>query len=366
MDDPATERTVLGPEWGQRAWSTVRRHVPLIVLVALYAAAAAVAVRMVGHPESVTLIMYSSTVYTMTGVFLATFVVLHPLWVILAVRPASPFRFIGEHWKTRLLTPERLVGALIVLALLPSFVSVFSGIKMTIPAFQPFTWDPFFELWDRRLHLGRHPWEWLQPLLGRPLATSTVSVFYQLWFFVTFFVLLWQAFSTARPRLRMQFLISFVLVWGILGNLLATLLSSAGPVYFARATGLVDPYAPLLAYLQAANETYTVFVLKSQDLLWTAYSADSETMGGGISAMPSMHVASTFLSTLVAWKTHRTLGIIMAIYTVMIMVGSVHLAWHYALDGYLAIPITLALWWIGGKVAARIIPEPDPTLNVPA
>lgn len=347
--------------WGARARHTARRHLPFIALVAVYIGIAAIAVRMVGHPESVTLIMYSSTVYTMTGVFLATFVVLHPLWVILVVRPASPFRFIAEHWKTRLLTPERIVGATIVLVLLPSFVSVFSGIKMTIPAFQPFSWDPFFELWDRRLHLGRHPWEWLQPVLGRPLVTSTISVLYQLWFFVTFSILLWQAFSTARPRLRMQFLLAFVLVWGLLGNLLAAVLSSAGPVYFGRVTDMVDPYAPLLSYLQTANESFKVFVLTSQDLLWSTYSADSETLGGGISAMPSMHVGSTFLSALVAWRTNRTFGIILAIYTVIIVVGSVHLAWHYALDGYVSIPIALLLWWLAGKWAARVVPEPDRT-----
>lgn len=352
--------------WGSRALITVRQHILLIALVALYAFVAWVAVRSVGHPESVMLIMYSSTVYLMTALFLATFLVLHPLWVIVFVRPSSPFRFIAEDWKTRLFTPERLAGAAIVLLLLPSFVSVFSGIKMTIPAFQAYGWDPVWELWDRRIHLGRHPWEWLQPLLGRPLVTSTISVFYQLWFFVTFSVLLWQAFSTARPRLRMQFLVAFVLSWALLGNLTAIMLSSAGPVYFGRITGLADPYAGLMSYLYQAHESYTVFVLTSQELLWSNYSANSETLGGGISAMPSMHVGSTFLSALVAWPTHRSFGIIMGVYCMIIMIGSVHLGWHYALDGYVSIPLTLLFWWVAGRWAARVIPEPDRPRKGPA
>ena len=342
-----------------RALNTARLHLPFVVLVLAYFAVGWAAARAIGRTDAVVLSMYSSLVYLMVALFLATFVFLHPLWVIFKVRPESPFRFIATHWRDRVLTPERLVGAAIVLLLLPSFVSVFSGLKMAIPFFQPFSWDPLFDLWDTRLHGGTRPWRLLQPLLGRPAITSFVSVLYQLWFFVTFSVLLWQAFSTARPRLRMQFLIAFVLTWALLGNLLATLLSSGGPVYFGRITGFDDPYAPLLAYLQQAAESYQVFVLQAQDLLWSTYSAQEETLGGGISAMPSMHVASTFLSVLVAWRTSRAFGIVMLLYLLAILIGSVHLAWHYALDGYVALPLTAALWWVAGRAARRIVPLAD-------
>jgi len=40
------------------------------------------------------------------------------------------------------------------------------------------------------------------------------------------------------------------------------------------------------------------------------------------------------------------------------MVGSVHLGWHYAVDGYLSIVLTVLLWRVVGHFVAR-----DPTLG---
>jgi hypothetical protein len=37
----------------------------------------------------------------------------------------------------------------------------------------------------------------------------------------------------------------------------------------------------------------------------------------------------------------------------MILVGSVHLGWHYAIDGYAAIIGTWAIWWIVGRLLER-------------
>jgi hypothetical protein len=40
----------------------------------------------------------------------------------------------------------------------------------------------------------------------------------------------------------------------------------------------------------------------------------------------------------------------------VVLVGSVHLGWHYAVDSYAAIVVTVPIWLIAGWAARRIAP----------
>jgi hypothetical protein len=193
----------------------------------------------------------------------------------------------------------------------------------------------------------------LQPFLGSPRVTSIINFFYNLWFFVMYGVLLWQAFSLRDLRGRMQFFLTFIGCWSLLGNLAATLLSSVGPCYYGRATGLVDPFQPLMAYLWAANESFPVWSLNIQEMLWETYENGRIGFGSGISAMPSVHVSMAFLFALVGWRTGRILGIGFTVFAVLIVIGSVHLGWHYAIDDYAAIVGTWLIWRAVGWLLDR-------------
>ena len=240
-----------------------------------------------------------------------------------------------------------------MILVLQVFFSAFTSIKGLIPIMNPFTWDATFAAWDRVLHGGRDPWAVMQPLFGYPAVTTAINFLYQCWLYLLYGVMVWQAFSTRDPRLRMQFFLTLVLMWALLGNLVATVFSSAGPVYFGRVTGLPDPFEPLMSYLRAASQVSPVWALEIQDWLWSAHVADNDQVGTGISAMPSIHVATAVLFALVGWRTSRALGILFAGYAVAVMVGSVHLAWHYALDGYVSIVLTCLLWRAAGWWSAR-------------
>lgn len=126
---------------------------------------------------------------------------------------------------------------------------------------------------------------------------------------------------------------------------------SAGPIYFEQVTGDAR-FRDLLDYLDFSRDM-PFSNLTVADFLWASYLQAGAEKGSGISAFPSLHLAMATLWTVTFWKSRPRLGYVFLGYTVLIQVGSVHLGWHYAIDGYVSIAATLAAWWLfGGRWSA--------------
>ena len=272
----------------------------------------------------------------------------YSLYVMLMLRPDRLCHYL-YHVLRRYLSRERLLQALPVLLLIPIFAASFTAFKAAIPRLHPYTWDSRLSAWDIALHGGTAPWAWLQPLLGYPWMTGLLNVSYHLWFFLFYATLYWLAQDTRRPLLRMQFLLSFVLSWIILGSIAAMLFSSVGPCYYGHLHDS-DPYAPLMAYLHEANHHFPIWALSVQDTLWQDYQSRGASSELGISAMPSMHVATAVLMALLGWRVSRTAGLALSVFAMLIMLGSVHLGWHYALDGYAGAAGAALVWHAVGRM----------------
>jgi hypothetical protein len=99
-----------------------------------------------------------------------------------------------------------------------------------------------------------------------------------------------------------------------------------------------------MSYLREADQLGLVWAVHTQEMLWQLYERSAVGLGAGISAMPSMHVAAAVLFALLGWRVSRPLGIAFSVFAGLILLGSVHLGWHYAVDGYISILATIALW----------------------
>lgn len=259
---------------------------------------------------------------------------------------------------------DRIKGGVLGVLLMTGMLVAFAQMKNLIPVLNPFSWDEYFMQLDQALHFGAHPYEIAHAVLGWQYTVSFFTGLYNLWLFLMYFVLFGACFMRHDNPVRMQFLIAFLLTWAIGGNLVATIFSSAGPVYYAN-LGLGDAYAGLLSLLQTHSEAAGLSVVTVQDMLWSWHT--NEPQVNAISAFPSMHVASSVLMAIFLCRVSRPLGLFAAVFALGIMIGSVLLAWHYAVDGYAGAVIAAACWHLSGWLVraaygvqpARAVVEPQ-------
>jgi hypothetical protein len=332
---------------------SMRAHTAAIALVLGYAAGGLLTSTLLGHADKTWPALYVGFYLSKSALLLLFYVFFRLVHAMVIVRPARLLEHVWRDFAQNPVVHRQLAAGLPLVILMPVFFSVFASLKGLIPEINPFGWDVAFARWDRFVHGGVDPWRILQPVFGHPFATFLLDLVYCSWFYVLQLICIWQAFSIARPRLRMQFFLTFLLVWVLLGNVGAVILSSAGPCFYDLLVGEPGPYQPLMGYLQDASGQFSLWSLDMQRQLWWWYRNPTLSIAGGISAMPSIHVAMAFLLALVCWRTHRALGIALGAYAALILIAAVHLGWHYAIDGYAGIAGTYAIWRAVGWVLAR-------------
>lgn len=263
----------------------------------------------------------------------------------------SDWKLAWRRCRSEMLNRKRLLAVITVTALYPVFLTAFGSWKAAIPHIQAFRWDETLRNIDLALHGGTHPWELLQPILGFPRATVALDGAYQLWLLSIPAVISWQAWSS-NWDLRRHFLLAFTLCWIILGTAGAIVASSVGPCFYGLLTGDHESYGPLMSYLVEVNATAPLGALETQRVLWWAYQLDDPNPFTRISAMPSVHVAVAGVYSVLGWRTRTWLGVVLTSYALLILLGSIHLGWHYAIDGYVSLIMLGPIWWLGGRLAA--------------
>ncbi|HXH53921.1 MAG TPA: phosphatase PAP2 family protein [Sphingomicrobium sp.] len=174
------------------------------------------------------------------------------------------------------------------------------------------------------------------------------AVYGPFWFISMLLSVFW-ALSRPPSRTKAAILISYFAVWSVFGPIGQAVGSSAGPIFYER-VGLGDRFSELPV---PALTKFTA------DYLWTQFEQRSLAPGAGISAMPSLHIAS-MAWMVIAFGAYRSLWAIPAlVLTLYIYVGSIALGWHYATDGVVGALGALACFH-ASKLYLREIPARQP------
>ncbi|RYE51660.1 MAG: hypothetical protein EOP21_00810 [Hyphomicrobiales bacterium] len=340
--------------------TVLRRHLLLLVIVLGYAAL----IWSIPTPYTaeVTTAALSAVVKNFAKILpqIAVVVLIWRLfYATYVIKPANRMVWMRDEILGLLRDRERLMSGLLAAVVTSVGFATFGHAKSYIPIYNAFSWDPALMQLDKMLHFGFHPYEILYAIFPSSGFLGFLAYNYSFWLSLMFGVIYVTCFVRSDSPARMQFLIAFGLTWIVAGNLMALGFSSAGPVYYER-LGLGPTFAPLEQLMHERTGRALRAVFELQGKLWDMY-----TMPQGfsvISAFPSMHLATSTLMTLVAFRFHRWAGVMMVIFTVCIMLGSVMMAWHYAVDGYAGILLATLCWKASGwLVRSPIGPFWDPT-----
>lgn len=271
-------------------------------------------------------------------------------WQLFRTRPNSPLgHFKLRYWSEPI--RSHILSGLPMLAVCILLMPFFSKMKAAIPLFNDYTWDDTFIAWDRAIFFGYDAWEVMQPVLGFPIVTAIVALLYQFWLLLLYPGCLFFAFVTMDETLRRKFFLSYVLSWSLIGGAMATWMASVGPCFVGPMLG-DNRFDDQMAYLNAANEQYPIMVLPVQEMLLDWFDANANGLGSGITAMPSMHVAIAFLFWIAMRPISHKAGIFFGSFFVITWIGSVHTAYHYAVDGLVSVIAVAAIWWASGHIIA--------------
>jgi hypothetical protein len=170
----------------------------------------------------------------------------------------------------------------------------------------------------------------------------------------------------AQPRSteRSTSLLSYFALWSVFGPLGQFFLSAAGPIFYAR-IGLGDRFAELERNIPEVTH-------KVSGYLWDMHVNGVLGAGAGVSAMPSLHIATVTWIYLAFRNQRSRFAPFAALFAVYIFAMSVALGWHYAVDGIAGAAGAIACHAAcraylgrGAAIKARLAP-PAPAAEEPA
>lgn len=287
-------------------------------------------------------------------------------WLLWRERSGGGKRPLSElliDWFRRRWQADRCVSLVAPPLLFALLLTSFNSFKQRVLPHAGFVFDAPLAALDRALFLGHDPWRLTHEVFASPWASWAIDLAYHAWFAPMAIGIMACAFlPAAMDRLRYRYLISYVLLWLVCGSVFALAMPSAGPCYQPTAIGSVAGFEPLMERLRTQHDWLIAHgmprglaALRYQDTLLALFGGSELTIGGGISAMPSMHNGLAVLFAIAAFRINRFAGTALAAYAALIWIGSVHLGWHYAVDGPVAALIAVGVWRISAPLADRLL-----------
>lgn len=253
-------------------------------------------------------------------------------------------------WCKNYFVSKRWIDMIVSYAALTVVLGCFTAFKSTVVGVQGYAYDAAFIAWDRTIFFGHDAWQVTHSIFRTPWATSWIDTLYHGTFLPMLFGYIFRLALQGHRSLRYTYMASYLATVVTIGMILAASMASAGPLFDGTLFGDGQSFARLSDRLRDqhnAGAALTSYPISSY--LLQLHQEGSTKIGAGISAMPSMHMAWTFLWVFPSWHISRTLGAVMVIYAGVIWVGSVHLGWHYFVDGLVSLVVTGVIWLIAGR-----------------
>jgi membrane-associated phospholipid phosphatase len=207
--------------------------------------------------------------------------------------------------------------------------------------------DQMLLAWDRWLFLGHDPAVLLHHALGTHAAAYVLMVFYEAFSTVVTVSFVAAVVLADEVRDGAVLVASLVCVW-ILGVASYYAIPSLGPFHSAPGAFSSLPHTMI-------QDTQARYLAQRADLL---ADPDAPHAFAQVSAFASLHVAVT--ATLVLMAAHyrlRRTTVVLSAYLAVVMVATVYLGWHFAVDVLAGLAIAVVGVWLGKRIAR---PRGDP------
>lgn len=334
----------LAARYLEALWSAMRSDAPIYAVAAIYVAIGYIFMSGKGYLAFGMLNAYYaawSVNFGLLGPVFVTIIGIIHIVIRLNKRRSLAYR--------AMFAPKRVgrfvAGTILLLTALLLFTTMFSAVKTSFPIDHGFRFDVAQADIDKAIHFGVDPWRLLYAVAEHPLVLRIVEANYNvLWFIICYFTLYWVVTSPRTTGLRIRYVLTWMLSWAIIGNLIAGTWLSAGPAYYGLVTGDMARFSDQLSFLATtAGQQNSAHAF--QAYLWKLYSSGHVGIGSGISAFPSVHVAVTTINALFIGEISRRFAGLMWAYVAFIILSSVYLGWHYAIDGYVSVVCVIAIYW---------------------
>ncbi len=237
-----------------------------------------------------------------------------------------------------------LVQKLVQLFCVVVFYDIFTVMKNNMQYANNYNWDEGLANIDKYLHMGNDAWV----IYSKDFAVHNIYlidfIYVFVWGLIIIGVVVHCILFEKDKDFRSRFLLSYAFVWIFLGNIVAVIFLSAGPIYYDNFNTELSRFSDLIAYQESAGFSETN-IARIQAFLLEAHNSGQSHFGSGISAFPSLHVATAALSMFYFLRKSKIMFFMSLLFLIIIQFTSVLSGYHYAIDGYFSIMIVVVLWY---------------------
>ncbi len=214
------------------------------------------------------------------------------------------------------------------------------NLKGWVPLINPALFDEAYMASDELLRPLVDGFTWASNTIRSNLNPETR--WYQ-FLFLIMFILSFCRFAAVRDALYPRFAVSMLLMVS-LGALSYLIAPALGPFIYEDGNTLLAREAQAGMYAAYRN-------VQAEGAAWIARNG-SDYFTGALAAMPSLHVGYASLMTYFMLKNRDYLAPLFVLFWLWILVDSVALRWHYAIDAPAGIALAALVIWLTGRLLA--------------